>query len=104
GGESKMQTKRQDPFTTVRTEGAILPPDLLQRVADGDRDLGGLAPADYHLSGEKLNEAVNRAWNRLTGAWTAFKSAAAATGSDADPGTGLTREKWLLPLIQELGY
>ena len=28
-----MQTRRQNPFTTVRTEGAILPADLLQRVA-----------------------------------------------------------------------
>ena len=26
-----MQTRRQNPFTTVRTEGAILPADLLQR-------------------------------------------------------------------------
>ena len=31
-----MQTRRQNPFTTVRTEGAILPADLLQRVAGGD--------------------------------------------------------------------
>jgi hypothetical protein len=33
-----MQTRRQNPFTTVRTEGAILPADLLQRVAGGTGD------------------------------------------------------------------
>ena len=31
-----MQTQRHEPFTTVRTEGAMLPADLLQRVAGGD--------------------------------------------------------------------
>jgi hypothetical protein len=91
------------PFTTLRTEGAILPADLLQRVADGDASLGGLTPESYHLSGEKLNEAINRAWNRLQGAWANFH-AAMEKSSPSDPGTTLTRERWLLPLFQELGY
>lgn len=34
---------------------------LLAHIAAGDKDLGGLTPDDYHLSGEKLNEATNRA-------------------------------------------
>ncbi len=37
-------------FTTIRTEGAILPADLLQRIAEGDAALGGLAPEAYHLA------------------------------------------------------
>ncbi len=68
-----MRTRHHDGFTTIRTEGAILPRDLLARIAAGDKDLGGLTPDDYHLSGEKLNEATNRAWNRLQGAWAAFR-------------------------------
>ncbi|MFN8124668.1 MAG: hypothetical protein U0237_19850 [Thermoleophilia bacterium] len=56
-----MQVRSRELFTTVRSEGALLPPELLQRVADGDRDLKGLAPTDYHLiEGETLGEAVNR--------------------------------------------
>ncbi|MBI1849627.1 MAG: hypothetical protein HYR85_04730 [Planctomycetes bacterium] len=51
--------------TTVTTEGAILPADLLQRVADGDRHLKGLRSDDYHLSGETIGEATSRAWNRM---------------------------------------
>ena len=31
-----MQTRRRDLFTTVHTEGAILPADLLQRVVARD--------------------------------------------------------------------
>jgi hypothetical protein len=90
-------------FTTLRTEGPLLPADLLQRIVEGDADLGGLAPESYHLSREKLNEAINRSWNRLQGAWAAF-SAAQAELPEADPGTSATRERWLLPLSHELGY
>lgn len=57
-----MKLKGSTIFTTLRTEGTILPVDLLQRIVEGDQDLGGLIPADYHLvEGEKLNEAINRA-------------------------------------------
>ncbi|MGH2523104.1 MAG: Eco57I restriction-modification methylase domain-containing protein, partial [Anaerolineales bacterium] len=95
--------RTRTPFTTLRTEGAILPADLLQRIAGGEAALGGLTPESYHLSGEKLNEAINRAWNRLQGAWAAFHAAAEKSPPN-DPGTTLTRERWLLPLFQELGY
>src|SRR5439155_23851481 len=86
-----MRTRRRDIFTTVRTEGTILPADLLQRVAEGDRTLGGLTPDDYHLaSRERLNEAINRSWNRMLGAWVAF-NAVREKLSDNDAGTSATR-------------
>jgi hypothetical protein len=89
---------------TIRTEGALLPADLLQRVADGDGELDGLRPEDYHLvSGEKINEATNRSWNRLLSAWKQFRDVRLKLGDD-DLATTVTRERWLLPLFQELGY
>jgi len=94
---------QQTIFTTVRSEGAILPIDLLQRVAQGDTSLGGLTPDAYHLPGEKLNEAINRAWNHMLAVWTAFKTAREKLPAN-DAGTTLTRERWLLPLFSELGY
>ena len=49
-------------FTTIRTEGGLLPPDLLERIATGE-GLDGLDPEDYGLEkGERLNEAISRAW------------------------------------------
>jgi hypothetical protein len=61
-----MQTRNRNRFTTIATEGAILPPDLLERIASGAGDLDGLTPKDYHLfEGERLNEAINRSWSRL---------------------------------------
>ncbi len=90
-------------FTTIRTEGAILPPDILNRIAAGDKDLGGLTEAAYHLTGEKFGEATNRAWNRLQAAWLNFQTAREKL-AESDPGTSVTRERWLLPLFQLLDY
>lgn len=99
-----MASKSRDLFLTIRSEGAILPPDLLQRIVTGDRELEGLKPDDYHLpKSEKLNEATSRSWNRLVGAWASFRQAAEKL-PESELGTSLTRERWLLPLFQELGY
>ena len=98
-----MRTISRTAFTTVKTEGGILPADLLQRVADG-HDLQGLQPEDYHLlPNERLNEAVTRAWNRCLSAWTSFNQQREELPA-SDRGTTLTRERWLLVLFQELGY
>lgn len=98
------QRCQQTIFTTVRSEGAILPMDLLQRIALLDATLNGLTPDSYHLfKTEKLNEAINRSWNRLLGAWVAFKTAKDKL-PEKDTGTTLTRERWLLPLFSELNY
>ena len=98
-----MQSKA-NIFTTIQTEGMILPTDLLKRIATGASDLDGLRSTDYHLAeGEKLNEAISRSWNRLHGLWEIFSKAIADVPA-GDLGIGITRSRWLLPLFQELGY
>jgi N-6 DNA Methylase len=93
---------RRQPFTTIRTEGGLFPPDFLQRVTESSSTIPGLTPEAYHLAGkEKLTEAASRSWNRLLGIWTVFYATNIPAG---DPGTTTTREKWLLPLFGELGY
>jgi len=97
-------SSNRDNFPCIRTEGAILPMDLLRRILDADRDIPGIRPEDYHLApSERLNEVATRAWNRLQGAWQGFKEAMAKL-PESDSGTSLTRERWLLILFQELGY
>jgi hypothetical protein len=94
---------RRQPFLNIRTEGALLPSDLLGRLLEGE-NLPGLKPEDYHLgAGEKLNEAISRSWTRLLSIWASFRKSQAVLPA-TDMGTTLTREKWLLPLFQELGY
>jgi hypothetical protein len=72
-----MARRRRDIFTSVRSEGGLLPPDFLRQVAEGRKGVPGLTPEAYHLAGsEKLNEAASRSWNRLLGAWAAFQATA----------------------------
>jgi len=100
-----MPARAANPFTTVRSEGALLSPELLRRISDSDRSLGGLTPTDYHLGPtERLNEAISRSWNRLIGLWSAFSPTLDRLNAAADAGTGPTRERWLLPLFSELGF
>ncbi|MBM3138243.1 MAG: hypothetical protein FJZ98_08665, partial [Chloroflexi bacterium] len=71
-----MRTTNRDIFTTIHSEGSLLPVDLLQRISSGDQTLDFLTPQSYHLApSEKINEAVNRSWNRLTGLWQSFQEA-----------------------------
>ena len=101
-----MKTRQRNGFLSVRTEGALLPADLLERLVSpgGSKDIPGLGPESYHLlPRERIAEATNRAWNACRAAWAAFRRAE-ATVPGTDPGTTITRERWLLPLFHELGY
>ena len=99
-----MKRTQNNNFPTVHTEGILLPPDILARIAEPKSGLEGLAPADYHLpEGERINEAVNRSWNRLLPLWANFQTALKELPEN-DAAVGVTRDRWLLPLFQELGY
>ncbi len=95
--------RREDQFQTVRSEGAILPPDLLQRISAGE--VAGLDAATYHLpSGTKTKEAISQAWTQLLKYWRDFKAPRETLPKSDETGTAITNDKWLLPLFQELGY
>ena len=51
-----MARLRKDLFTSVRIEGALISPDLLERIVARPEEMEGLTPAYYHLAGgERLN-------------------------------------------------
>ena len=65
---------------------------------------GATRPEDYGLSpGERLIELITHSWNRLRRHYGEFR-AAAANLPDGEAGTGLTNDKWSLPLLRELGF
>ena len=45
-----MPPKSSSVFQTVKTEGAILPGELLRRITEDDPDVGGLTSESYHLA------------------------------------------------------
>ncbi|MDO0932020.1 N-6 DNA methylase [Streptomyces sp. DG2A-72] len=90
--------------SAVRVEGRLLTADLLGRLAAGDRELPGCAPADYGLyRGERIGDAAGRAWAALTGAYRVFRDDLARP-PETSTATTLTRKAWLLRLFTELGY
>ncbi len=96
-------SKSQHEFTTIRTEGAMLPADVLRRVAALKVD--GMKPTDYDLpSSVRLNEAISQAWTRALAHWQDFQQARADLPEHDETGTVATRKHWLLPLFELLGF
>lgn len=96
--------RRKADFEAIRSEGGLLPPDLLRRVLDPQDKLPGTKAQDYGLPpGERVNEAITQSWNRLRKHWTDFRQASEEL-ADNEPGTGLTNDRWSLPLLRELGF
>lgn len=99
-----MPRQRTATFTTIRTEGGLLPSDLLIGVASLDKAIPGVSTADYHLvKGENLGNRITESWNKLTAAWKHFTEQLAIL-PESDQGTTLTRDRWLQPLFGELGF
>lgn len=96
--------RRNAEFQTIRSEGGLLPPDLLRRVLDPNGDIEGTRPHDYGLpESERLNEVITQTWNRLRKHWSEFREAMEKL-PEGEAGTGLTNERWSLPLLRELGF
>ena len=96
--------KRSSSFVAITTEGGLLPADFLAELLSPKADIDGLTPTSYNLAdGERISEQVNRSWNRLKGRWADFKKAIAVK-SGHEFTTTETRNRWLQPLFQELGY
>ena len=91
-------------FIAITPEGGLLPADFLHELPDPKTPIDGVTPVAYHLAeGERLNEQINRSWNRLKGCWENFKKAIGEKPA-GEATTTDTRERWLLPLFQELGF
>lgn len=98
-----MSTEVAATFVGIRIQGGLLPADLLAKLVTGT-DLPGLTSADYHLpAGESVREAANRVWAYLRGAWATYRQALQDL-PETDAATSLTRERFLLVVLDQLGY
>lgn len=89
-------------FKAVRTVGTALPTEAIPR-ANELRMPGQTADA-YQLSpGMAVNGAIARAWEAMLAAHRAWSTALERL-PEGDAATKLTRDKWLLPLLYELGW
>jgi hypothetical protein len=96
--------RRDQDFQTIHSEGGLLPPDLLRHILDPKEKIPGTRPEDYGLpQSERINETITQAWSRLRKHWAEFRAVAANLPA-GEAGTGLTNDKWSLPLLRDLGF
>lgn len=89
-------------FRAVRAVGTALPAEAIPR-ANELRMPGQSADAYQLPPGMAVNGAIARAWEAMLAAHRAWHAALDRL-PDGDPATKLTRDKWLLPLLYELGW
>ena len=87
-------------YPSIRIEGSILSPDILDRLDD----LAGQRPADFGLEGAvKVKDEIARAWADAQDYWRIFQRKLESVRADG-PATTETRQQWVLPLLGLLGY
>ncbi len=93
-------------YTAIRSEGGLIPYDLLEQIAN--EQVPGQKPADFGLAKDRrLSDEIQRVWSDAQDFWDVFRRRMASP-SERDPhGTTETRERWLYPLLsdpQTFGY
>ncbi len=87
-------------YPSIRIEGAILSPDILDRLDDAP----GQRPADFGLdTGSKVKDEIARAWADAQDYWRIFQRKLETLRPDS-PATTETRQQWITPLLGLLGY
>lgn len=87
-------------YPSIRIEGSILSPDLIDRL----EELPGQRPADFGLdSGTKVKDEIARAWADAQDYWRIFHRKLEALRPDS-PATTETRNLWIVPLLGLLKY
>jgi len=90
-------------FPSIRIEGAILSPDILDRLDD---NAAGQRPTDFDLpSGASLKDEITRVWADAQDYWRIYQRKLAAIPADSTSlATTETRNNWIVPLLGLLGY
>ncbi|MDO8812285.1 MAG: hypothetical protein Q7J38_09700 [Gallionella sp.] len=87
-------------YPSIRIEGAILSPDILDHLDDA----AGQRPADFGLdTGNKVKDEIARAWADAQDYWRIFQRKLETLRPES-PATTETRQQWITPLLGLLGY
>ncbi len=85
-------------YTAVALEGGFFPADLLERIASGEAD--GQRPDDFGQGG-RLSDEIQAAFSDLRTYLDFFGRRRAHSRESL---TSLTREAWMIPVLERLGY
>jgi hypothetical protein len=85
-------------YPSIHIEGAILSADILAKLDE----LKGQKPADFNLN-SPVKDEIARAWADAQDYWRMFQRRIEGLG-ELSHGTTETRNSWVVPLLQLLGY
>lgn len=87
-------------YPSIRIEGSILSPDILEKLEDA----AGQRPADFGLeTSDKVKDEIARAWADAQDYWRIYQRKLETLKEDS-PATTETRNLWIVPLLGLLGY
>jgi len=87
-------------YPSIRIEGAILSPDILERLEDAP----GQHAADFGLDrNARVKDEIARAWADAQDYWRIFQRKLETLRPDS-AATTETRQQWVVPLLGLLGY
>lgn len=87
-------------YPSIRIEGAIFSPDILERLDDAP----GQRPTDFGLDNSvKVKDEIARAWADAQDYWRIFQRKLDTLKTDS-PATTETRNNWIVPLLGLLGH
>ncbi|ETR67579.1 MAG: hypothetical protein OMM_11437, partial [Candidatus Magnetoglobus multicellularis str. Araruama] len=88
-------------YTSIRIEGAILSPDILNKIEQGD--ISGQSVKDFGFDTKtKIKDEIARVWADAQDMWRIFNRQ--REKAPASYGTSETRKFWMVPLLDFLGY
>ena len=89
-------------YTAINIQGNILSSEILEKIRG--EDIRFQSAKDFGLGPKTtVREEINDAWRLALSHWGVFKQKQ-ATLSDTDTGTTETRNYWMKPLLNILGY
>jgi N-6 DNA Methylase len=90
-------------YSSIVVEGGLFPADLLERVAAGN--MAGQAAKDFVLDGQppvaRLTDEIQSAFSDVRDLWHTFERRRGYTHTSL---TSLTREAWVVPVLERLGF
>lgn len=84
----------------ITVEGGLISSDLVEQIAATPQDVPGQRPADFGLDG-RLSDEIQTTFSDAFIHWNAFQARLARGKESA---TTITRETWMLPLLEELDF
>ncbi len=87
-------------YTAIRSEGGLLPYDLLDEILA--ETAPGQKAADFGLpKGRRVSDEIQRVWLDAQELWSRFKAGREKLTEKDPHGTTLTRDRWIGPLLTD---